>query len=107
MPVEVGARATVNEPTAVSAAPAPWVRVSVAPVPLVDTEERESALGTFASVHGDVAVDAARVSEKVAVTRLILPSVSVSSICNTVSAGAALSVGVAELNVAALLPAAS
>jgi len=60
MPVPLAARATVKAPTAVFAAPPPSVIVSVAPVPDVATPASVPPLGTFASVHGAVSVDEAR-----------------------------------------------
>ena len=68
MPVALAARATVNVPTAVFAAPAPSVIVSVAPAPEVATLASVPPLGTFASVHGAVSVDEASVSLNVTAT---------------------------------------
>ena len=65
--------------------------VSVASVPLTATEESDPLLGTLASVQGVVPAEVA--ASVVALTWLILPSKSVSSISRRVSAGAALSVG--------------
>src|SRR4051794_30072469 len=107
MPVAFVARAIVKDPTAVSAAPAPSASVSVATAPLVPTELRDPPLGTPASVHGAVFEEFARTSEKVALTWSILPSESLSNICRSVSAGAALSAGAVALKEDALLPAAS
>src|SRR5690242_8902759 len=106
-PEALAASATRKEPTEVSAALAPSAIVSVAVAPLEDTEDSDPPLGTAVSVHGAVAVVPEMLSENVALTWSILPSLSLSNICSVESAGAALSVGVTLLNEAALLPAAS
>ena len=54
MPLALVARAMVKVLTAVSAAPAPSLRVRVAVVPATATEARVPALGMLASVQGAV-----------------------------------------------------
>ena len=60
MPVALVASATVKEPTAVFAAPAPSVIVSVAVLVATATLASVPPLGTLASVHGAVPADVRR-----------------------------------------------
>src|SRR5256885_863896 len=93
MPLALVARATVKLPTAVSTAPAPSAMVSVATDPLVDTEPSVPPDGTLESAHGADAVEAARVSENVALTWSTFPLPFVSNISSVPRIGAALSAG--------------
>ena len=88
IPVALVASATVKLPTAVFAAPAPSVIVSVAVVVATATLASVPPLGTFASVHGAFpAVYDASVSENTAITRSTLPLALVSSIVIVTSIG--------------------
>src|ERR687888_2424496 len=82
MPFGLAARATLNDPTAVSAAPDPSVRVNVTVVPTTLTDETQPPEGTPASVQGDVpAVYAASSSSNTSAIRSTLPLPFVSIIC--------------------------
>src|SRR4051794_31378468 len=88
MPPALGGRVMVNDPTAVVAAPAPSLRVSVAVAPDTATDARVSVEGAEVSVHPVVpAVYVASVSENVIATWSTLPLPSMSFITIDTRAG--------------------
>jgi hypothetical protein len=92
MPAALAASATVKEPTAVLAAPAPSLSVSVAVLPLVLTLCSEPFDGTLARVQELVFEDDASDSLNVTWTLSTLPFEFVSNISMVVRAGASLSI---------------